>query len=184
MFEGQQNCLRQVIGLITYILSLWCVVDIIQLILQKCAFQYKYFLCMKEDFVLCNFPELMLLFLTIWLTCLLLKNIFIYKKVGCYVAIENKIIIWSLLSWMLIVKIRCFYWAMIGKLLNNPQFLDTRLMHFLHLSFRVMLFRHMISKQSTFKLQNLFYHNQTAYCTVISAFIIFFSRYANVIFGF
>jgi len=84
---------------------------------------------------------------------------------------------------MLIVKIRCFYWAMIGKLLNNPQFANTRLMHFLHLSFYVMLFRHMISKQSTFKLQNLFYHNQTAYCTVISAFIIFFSRYANVIFA-
>ena len=90
MFEEQQNCLRQVIGLITYILSLWCVVDIIQLILQKCAFQYKYFLCMKEDFVLCNFPELMLLILTIWLTCLLLKNISIWKKIGCYVAIENK----------------------------------------------------------------------------------------------
>ena len=65
--------------------------------------------------------------------------------------------------------------------MNNPQFVNTRLMHFLHLSFNVMLFRHMISKQSTFKLQNLFYHNQTAYCTVISAFIIFFSRYANVI---
>ena len=113
-----------------------------------------------------------------WLVC----NFKLYPSAKISI-LPFKKTIWSLHIWMSIVKMRCFYEARDCKSLNNPQFVNTRLMHFLHLSFNVMLFRHMISKQSTFKLQNLFYHNQTAYCTVISAFIIFFSRYANVIFA-